>query len=102
MRFQHNKGENTLTISVSENCTVERLNISDNLFQSWGLVKEESKDQDTTVYFSFKTGDQNQLMALHYNDPVPMAMSLKINLFGKLDIGKKDNKGNYVPDTKFK
>lgn len=42
-------------------------------------------------------------MALHYNDPVPMAMSLKINLFGKLDIGKKDNKGNYVPvDTKFK
>ncbi len=53
MRFQHNKGENTLTISVSENCTVERLNISDNLFQSWGLVKEESKDQDTTVYFSF-------------------------------------------------
>ena len=102
MRFQHNKGENTLTISVSENCTVERLNISDNLFQSWGLVKEESKDQDTTVYFSFKTGVQNQLMALHYNDPVPMAMSLKINLFGKLDIGKKDNKGNYVPDTKFK
>ena len=102
VRFQHNKGENTLTISVSENCTVERLNISDNLFQSWGLVKEESKDQDTTVYFSFKTGVQNQLMALHYNDPVPMAMSLKINLFGKLDIGKKDNKGNYVPDTKFK
>lgn len=102
VRFQHNKGENTLTISVSENCTVERLNISDNLFQSWELVKEESKDQDTTVYFSFKTGVQNQLMALHYNDPVPMAMSLKINLFGKLDIGKKDNKGNYVPDTKFK
>mgnify|MGYP001144467935 FL=1 len=102
VRFQHNKGENTLTISVSENCTVERLNISDNLFQSWGLVKEESKDQDTTVYFSFKTGVQNQLMALHYNDPVPMAMSLKINLFGKLDIAYGDYKGNYVPNTSFK
>ena len=88
VRFQHNKGENTLTITVSEDCTVESLNISDSTFQSWGLVKEESRDQDTTVYFSFTTGVQDQLMALHYNDPVPMAMSLKINLFGKIELTK--------------
>lgn len=102
VRFRHNKGENTLTITVSENCTVENLNISDYTFQSWGLIKEESRDEDTTVYFSFTSGVQNQLMALHYNDPVPMAMSLKINLYGKLEITKKDNKGNYIPNTTFK
>lgn len=102
VKFRHNKGENTLTITVSENCTVENLNISDYTFQSWGLIKEESRDEDTTVYFSFVEGVQNQLMALHYNDPVPMAMSLKINLYGKLEITKKDNKGNYIPNTTFK
>lgn len=101
IRFQHNKGENTLTITVSENCTVEKLNISDSTFQSWGLVKEESKDQDTTVYFSFKTGVQDQLMALHYNDPVPLAFSLKINLLGNLELSKLNTNKDLVNGSVF-
>ena len=101
VRFQHNKGENTLTITVSEDCTVESLNISDSTFQSWGLVKEESRDQDTTVYFSFTTGVQDQLMALHYNDPVPMAMSLKINLFGNIELTKLSDNNDLVNGAVF-
>ena len=101
IRFQHKKGENTLTITVSENCTVEKLNISDSTFQSWGLVKEESKDQDTTVYFSFKTGIQDQLMALHYNDPVPLAFSLKINLLGNLELSKLNKNKDLVDGSVF-
>ena len=101
VRFQHNKGENTLTIAVSEDCTVESLNISDSTFQSWGLVKEESRDQDTTVYFSFTTGVQDQLMALHYNDPVPMAMSLKINLFGNIELTKLSDNNDLVNGAVF-
>ena len=101
IRFQHKKGENTLTITVSENCTVEKLNISDSTFQSWGLVKEESKDQDTTVYFSFKTGIQDQLMALHYNDPVPLAFSLKINLLGNLELSKLNTNKDLVDGSVF-
>ena len=101
IRFQHKKGENTLTITVSENCTVEKLNISDSTFQSWGLVKEESKDQDTTVYFSFKTGIQDQLMALHYNDPVPLAFSLKINLLGNLELSKLNTNKDLVNGSVF-
>ena len=101
IRFQHNKGENTLTITVSEDCTVEKLNISDSTFQSWGLVKEESKDQDTTVYFSFKTGVQDQLMALHYNDPVPLAFSLKINLLGNLELSKLNTNKDLVDGSVF-
>ena len=101
VRFQHNKGENTLTITVSEDCTVESLNISDSTFQSWGLIKEESRDQDTTVYFSFTTGVQDQLMALHYNDPVPMAMSLKINLFGKIELTKLSTNNDLIDGAVF-
>ena len=101
IRFQHKKGENTLTITVSENCTVEKLNISDSTFQSWGLVKEESKDQDTNVYFSFKTGVQDQLMALHYNDPVPLAFSLKINLLGNLELSKLNTNKDLVDGSVF-
>ncbi len=101
VRFQHNKGENTLTITVSEDCTVESLNISDSTFQSWGLVKEESRDQDTTVYFSFTTGVQDQLMALHYNDPVPMAMSLKINLFGNIELTKLSDNNDLINSAVF-
>lgn len=102
VRFQHNKGENSLTITAFENCEVESLNISDYTFKEWGLIKDGTKDNDTTIYFTFADGIQNQLYSLNYNDPITMAMSLKINLFGKLDIGKKDNKGNYVPNTSFK
>ena len=89
------------TITVSEDCTVESLNISDSTFQSWGLVKEESRDQDTTVYFSFTTGVQDQLMALHYNDPVPMAMSLKINLFGKIELTKLSTNNDLIDGAVF-
>ena len=28
--------------------------------------------------------------------------NLKINAFGKLELAKKDNKGNYIPNTSFK
>ena len=101
IRFQHTKGENTLTITVSENCTVESLNISDNTFKNWGLVKEETIDHDTTIYFSFTTGVQNQLMAMHYNDPVTMALSLKINLTGKLELTKLDTDNNLIDGSVF-
>ncbi len=101
IRFQHNKGENTLTITVSENCSIERLNISDETMKSWGMIKEESRDNDTTVYFEFADGVQNQLYALHYNDPVTMAMNLKINLLGELELTKLNTNGDLVEGSVF-
>lgn len=102
IRIQHTKGENTLTITVDANCSIENYRISDATMKSWGFIKEETKETDTNVYFSFKSGVQNQLLAMSYNDPVTMAFSLKINIYGKIELAKKDNKGNYVPDTSFK
>lgn len=101
IRFQHNKGENTLTITVSENCSIERLNISDETMKSWGMIKEESRDNDTTVYFEFADGVQNQLYALHYNDPVTMAMNLKINLSGDLELTKLNTNKDLVDGAVF-
>lgn len=101
IRFQHNKGENTLTITVSENCTIERLNISDETMASWGMIKEESRDNDTTVYFEFADGVQNQLYALGYNDPVTMTMDLKINLLGELELTKLNTNGDLVEGSVF-
>ncbi len=102
VRIVHTKGENTMQVIVSKDCNIETLKITDNTMESWGMIKEETADNDTTVFFTFRSGVQNQLYALHYNDPVTMSLNLKINIFGKLEIAKKDNKGNFVPNTSFK
>ena len=102
IRIQHTKGENTIKITVSTDCNVESYKITDAMMESWGVIKEGTENKNTTVYITFKEGVQNQLYALNYNDPVTMSLDLKINIFGKLEIAKKDNKGNYVPNTSFK
>ena len=102
IRIAHNKGENTMNVIVDENCTLESYIFTPAEMNSWGIIKETTRNQDTTVYITFKEGVQNQLYALNYNDPVTMSLSLKINAFGKLELAKKDNKGNYIPNTFFK
>ena len=102
IRFQHNKGENTLTITVSEDCNVEQLNISDNTMKEWGMIKEESADKDTTIYFTFREGVQNQLYSLHYNDPVTLAFSVKVNLLGNIELTKLDTEENLIDGSVFR
>ena len=101
VRFQHNKGENTLKITVSENCEVESLKLSDATTIGWGLIKEGTEDNDTTVYFEMDNGVQDQLYALHYNDPVPLAFSLKINLLGNLELSKLNTNKDLVDGSVF-
>ena len=61
IRIVHNKGENTMSITVNDDCTRENYRISDEMMKNWGVIKEESRDNDTTIYFSFRDGIQNQL-----------------------------------------
>ena len=91
-----------MTIAVDANCTTESYKVSDSTMESWGCIKEGTQNYDTTLFFDFPKGVQDQIYSLHYDDPVPMALSLKINIYGNLEVGKKDNKGNYVPNTSFK
>ena len=99
--FTHNKGENSLTISVDENTNLENYNISDSTFKSWGLVKEDTQDHDTMIYFEFRDGVQNQLYSMHYNDPVTLKMSLNIETFGKIELQKLNTNGDLVDGAVF-
>lgn len=101
IRFTHSKGENTMNITVGENCNIENLRITDGMMSDWGLIKEETRDHDTTVYFQFQQGVQNQLYAMNYNDPVSMSLSLKINLSGNLELNKLNTNGDLVEGAIF-
>ncbi len=101
IRITHNKGENTLTITVDKNCTTENYRLSDATLKSWGLIKDETKETDTTIYFNFPDGVQNQLYAMSYNDPVTMSFSMKINLTGNLQLSKLNTNGDLVDGAVF-
>ena len=101
IRITHNKGENTMNITVNEDCTRENYRISDEMMKNWGIIKEETRDNDTTIYFSFREGVQNQLYAMHYNDPVTMNLDLKINLLGNLELNKLNTNGDLVEGAVF-
>ena len=101
IRFQHTQGENTLKITVGSDCEVESLKVTDATTLAWGLIKDGTEDHDTTVYFEFEDDAQEQLYALHYNDPVTMAFSLKINLYGKLELSKLNTNKDLVDGAVF-
>jgi len=101
IRIVHNKGENAITITVNNNCTLENYTISEEMMKNWGAIKEASKDNDTTVYFSFEDGIQNQFYAMNYNDPVTMSMDFQINLFGNIELSKLDKEGKLIDGAIF-
>ena len=101
IRIVHNKGENTMKITISEDCNKEEYRISDDIMKSWGVIKEETRDNDSTIYFSFNEGVQNQLYSMHYNDPVTMNLELKINLLGSLELQKLNTNGDLVDGAIF-
>ena len=69
--------------------------------KSWGIIKEETADQDSTVYFVFKEGVQNQLYTLNYNDPVTMLLDLKIDQYGRLELSKLNTNRDLVDGAIF-
>ena len=101
IRISHIKGQNTLTITVDENCTKETYKITESTMKSWGIIKEETADKDTTVFFTFREGVQNQLYALNYNDPVTMLLDLKIDQYGRLELSKLNTNGDLVDGAVF-
>lgn len=101
IRFVHNKGNNTMSITVSEDCKIEDYKITDQMMKEWGMIKEGTKDNDTTVFFQFREGVQNQLYAMNYNDPVTMSMQLKINLLARLELSKLNTNGDLVEGAIF-
>ena len=102
IRFTHTKGENTMTVTVSDTCSVENYRVSDEMMKQWGMIKEETMDYDTSIYFTFPNGVQKQIYSMNYNDPVTMSLSLKINLLGNLELSKLNTNGDLVDGAKFR
>ena len=101
IRFVHQNGSNSMTISVDENTNLENYRISDNTFREWGMIKNGTEDNDTMVYFEFAAGVQNQLYCMSYNDPVTLNFSLAIETFGKLELQKLNTNGDLVNGAIF-
>lgn len=102
IRFVHQNGSNSMTISVDENTNLENYRISDNTFREWGMIKNGTEDNDTMVYFEFAEGVQNQLYCMSYNDPVTLNFSLAIETFGRLELQKLNTNGDLINGAVFK
>ena len=101
IRIQHNYGENTMNVSISEDCSIEAYTFTMGEMESYGMIKEATRNHDSTVYITFKAGVQNQLYAMNYNDPVSMTLDLRINSFGKLELSKLNTDGDLVDGAVF-
>ena len=102
IRIVHNYGENTINVTVDENCNLESYIFTKEEMESYGLIKEETRNHNTTVYITFRDGVQNQLYAMNYNNPVSMSLSLKINSFGRLELSKLNTQGDLINGAIFK
>lgn len=102
LTITHNYGENSMLISVNSDCLEEEIYLTDTVMKSLGLIKRDTADYDTTVYFSFRKGVQDQLYSLNYNDPVTLSLNLKVNLLGNLEIEKLDVEGNLIDGAQFR
>lgn len=101
IRFVHENGSNSMTISVNENTNLENYRISDSTFSEWGMIKNGTEDNDTMVYFEFEEKAQNQLYCMSYNDPVTLNFSLKIEALGKLELSKLNTNGDLIDGAIF-
>ena len=99
--FSHNKGENTLKISVPTDFDKERVVISEELTKSWNLIKEGTEDNDTSIYFDLNDGGQDQLISMNYNDPTAVAMEIRVDLLGSIELTKLNDNGDLIDGAVF-
>lgn len=104
--FKHTKGTNKLIISVAENATKEKVEIIQNDAENYKMGKYiNTRTVKTNLMLSpipeNQVTHQRLLVCYGYNDPKYMRIRININLNGNLELSKKDDKGNYVPNTSF-
>ena len=102
MKITHNHGDNFLTISVSDNYSQDNFTFSTTDALDIGLIKENTEYKGTNVYIDFPNGTEDQLYAMTYNDPIPLAFNVKVQLLGKLELSKLNTNGDLVSGAKFK
>lgn len=101
IRINHALGENTLKIKVPEDCNVKQIYLTEEIMKKAGLIKEETKQNNTTIYFEFSRGVQNQIYSLNYNSPVSFSLNLQIIPNGNLEIKKLNKEGKLIDGSVF-
>mgnify|MGYP001045205152 FL=1 len=64
IHITHQKGDNSMSLTVNDGCNIENLTITDLMSINWGLIKEGTQNEGTTVYIGFEDGVQDQLYSL--------------------------------------
>ena len=100
--FSHTAGQNTMKISVSNDCTSEQVVIDQNEAQKAGMSKYENTQKTTVALLIEDTdGEQDKICTPGYNDPQYLSLKVNVRLNGQLQISKKDNKGHDVAGVGF-
>jgi len=103
--FKHTKGSNNMTVSVDANVTKTTIYLTRNDARNNGMGKYiNDRKVQTNFILTPVTGDtihQRFLVGYGYDDPKYMGLQININMYGNLEISKKDNRNNYVPNTSF-
>ncbi len=100
--FEHTKGSNGMKVTVSDDCSKESVSIINGDAIKGGMSKYTNTNS-SHVNFVLRSSDKQDLICTPgYSDPRFLNIKIDINLYGNVEIAKKDNKGNYVPNTKFK
>ncbi len=90
MNGEHTKGENTLNISVAENCSTHSVNFrsaAHGIYMNIPSGSSYNKNTMNYVYFEFDSGNVQDLMFSNYVDPQFFTMNVSIE-FGNLKISK--------------
>ena len=99
IRFEHTKGSNDLKITVSENCNTENFNLNFNKCKQIGLYRHEGGTDFRHYHFG---SHQQNLYSNYYPDDPVVNLSMKINLYGKLELTKTNDKDQLVDGSVFK
>ena len=104
--FEHKKGSNDMKVTVAENATKQSVALltGDAKSNKIGKYINTNKVQTNFVLTPLSSDNTHQrlIVAYGYNDPKYLTINININLEGDLELAKKDNKGNFVPDVTFK
>lgn len=99
LRFEHTKGSNELKITVSENCNTENFYLTDAKCRQIGLYKHEGGSDFRHYHFG---SHQQNIYSNCYPDDPTVQLNMKINLYGKLELTKTNDKDQLVDGSVFK
>ena len=106
VNFKHTKGSNDMIVSVAQDVSEENIYLTDANARSNKMGKYINNRKVQTNFTLTPLPDdkihQRLIVAYGYNDPKYLSLNIKVNLYGSIEIAKKDNKSNFVPNTTFK